>query len=138
MEGDYAVKLGDRVIGSATVERRGLYYHFRCRCGLTGDVMCRLVASCGGQDTDLGVLVPTEGGFGLDTKLPAKRLGVGVLAFRVEPKRSARSGVFVPIRPEEPFSYLSQLSSAYLAVRDGQIGAMMPDCQTESSNPTGQ
>ena len=42
MEENYGVYFGNRPVGKVQVTRQGLYYHFLCRCELTGDVMCRL------------------------------------------------------------------------------------------------
>ena len=86
-------------MGRVLVERQGLYYIFRCRCTLSGETAFRLFASCGEKQEDLGVLVPMGNFFGLDTTH------------------------FAPISPEEPFAYLQRLKDAYLAEKDGQIGA---------------
>ena len=61
--------------------------------------------------------------FGLDTRRPVKRLGEGELSFRLVSKHNAPRTHFAPISPEEPFAYLQRLKDAYLAEKDGQIGA---------------
>lgn len=122
MEGTYPVMQGGQPIGSVEVRREGLYYRFRCRCCLTGTVICRLIVYCGGASENLGVLVPVDGEFGLETRLATKRLGNGKPDFRAEPKHSELRGTFVPLSPEEPFSYLSRLKDAYLVRREGQLG----------------
>lgn len=81
MEENYAVYFGNRPVGKVQVTRQGLYYRFLCRCQLTGDVMCRLWVSCGDKRESLGLVVPVDGGFGLNTSLPIKRLGEGGLNF---------------------------------------------------------
>lgn len=114
---------GDRSVGRVLVERQGLYYVFRCRCALSGEAAFRLFASCGEKQEDLGVLVPMGDSFGLDTRRPVKRLGEGELSFRLVSKHDAPRTHFAPISPEEPFAYLQRLKDAYLAEKDGQIGA---------------
>ncbi len=125
MEGTYGVFFGKDQAGKVQVLRQGLYYRFICRCQLSGDVVCRLYASCNGKRESLGVLVPMEGGFGLDTKIPAKRLGEGQLSFLLIPKHEPCQGQFIPIYPEEPFSYIERLKEAYLARKDGQVGILL-------------
>ena len=127
MEGNYAVNLGQTPIGKAQVIRQGLYYRVICRCRLTGEVMYRLIVRGGGHEENLGVLIPMGGGFGLETKLPVKKMGEGELSFCVLPKHPELKGRFVPIFPEEPFSYISRLKDAYLEVRDGQTGVVLPE-----------
>ena len=127
MEGNYGVYFGSRLAGKVQVIRQGLYYRFICRCQLTGDVICRLQVSCGDKRENLGVVVPMDGGFGLDTKLPVKRLGEGKMTFQLRPKHEMMSGKFVPIYPEEPFAYIERLKKGFLVRRDGQVGVMLPE-----------
>ena len=114
---------GDRPVGRVRAERQGLYYLFRCRCRLSGEAVFRLLVSCGEKQEDLGILVPMEGGFGLDTRRPVKRLGEGTLSFRLASNHDAPKTHFAPISPEEPFAYLQRLKDAYLAEKNGQRGA---------------
>ena len=117
--------------------RQGLYYRFLCRCRLTGDVVCRLYITCGGQQENLGVVVPEGGGFGLDTRLPAKRFRAGEPTFSLIPKHTVPSGQFVPITPEEPFAYIERLKTSFLVKKYGKMGIMIDD-QSVISSPTGQ
>lgn len=117
------LELGGSSVGKVQALRQGLYYVFHCRCRLDTRQAVRLWVSCGEKKEDLGVLVPMDGGFGLDTRRPAKRLGEGELSFRLVSKHDAPRTHFAPISPEEPFAYLQRLKDAYLAEKDGQIGA---------------
>lgn len=123
------VFLGQLPAGKVQVLRQGLYYQFHCRCRLSGEDMCRLFVRCGSRKENLGIVVPMDGGFGLDTRIPVKRLGEGEMEFNLVPKHSDQtdhSGErFVPIYPEEPFSYLSRLKDAYLTHQGEQLGAMI-------------
>ena len=122
MVGTYEIRLGSSPVGQITVERQGLYYRISCRCRLPGKGMHRLIASCDGKREDLGTLVPMEGAFGLEKRIPVKRLGEGKPEFLLTSKENVRKEKFVPVYPEEPFSYMSRLKDAYLARRDGQLG----------------
>ena len=124
---DYEVTLDGRPAGKAQVTRQGLYYHVVCRCSLSGEVMYRLEVSCGEKRENLGVLVPGENGFGLDTRFPISRVGRGVLSFCLLPRHDPLQGrLFVPITPEEPFAYLSRLKDAFLEIQEGKKGASIP------------
>lgn len=127
MEGNYGVQFGNRMAGKVQVQRQGLYYRFQCRCQLSGDVVCRLMVSCGEKQENLGVVVPLDGGFGLDTKLPVKRLGEGQMVFHLVPKHETVAGKFIPISPEEPFSYIARLKEAFLEQKNGQAYAVLKD-----------
>ena len=81
----------------------------------------------GEKRENLGVLVPGENGFGLDTRFPISRVGRGVLSFRLLPRHDPLQGrLFVPITPEEPFAYLSRLKDAFLEIQEGKKGASIP------------
>lgn len=138
MEGNYSVFFGSRAVGKVQVTRQGLYYRFLCRCQLSGDVVCRLHVRCGEREASLGVVVPTGEGFGLETRIPAKRLGEGEMVFSLVPKHDGPKERFVPIYPEEPFAYISRLKDAYLEKREGQLGAVFPEEAQSSFSPTGQ
>lgn len=118
---DYEVTLAGKPMGRAQAEKQGLYYHVVCRCRLSGDVMYRLECSAGEKKTNLGILVPMDAGFGLDTRFPVSRVGEGELRFILLPRHDEmKERTFVPIRPEEPFRYMEQLKDAFLETREGQ------------------
>lgn len=125
MEGKYPVLMGGQQIGEATVRREGLYLCFFCRCRLSGEMICRLVAEAGGKKENLGIPVPEGDSFLLQTRIPAKRLGEGELTVRAVPKHGAMPGKFVPLSPQEPFHYLKELKNAYLEIRNGQAGIVL-------------
>lgn len=127
MEGNYAVTFGQATVGKVQVQKQGLYYRFICRCQISGDVVCRLAVRCGGKQESLGIVVPVGDGFGLDTKIPAKRLGEGEPEFLLVPRHELAMGTFVPICPEEPFAYIARLKDAYFERRYGQAGVVIPD-----------
>ena len=127
LEGNYGVRFGNKSAGKVQVIRQGLYYRFICRCQVSGDVVCRLSVSCGEKQENLGVVIPMDGGFGLDTKLPVKRLGEGKMEFMLVPKHEVAAGKFVPIYPEEPFSYIERLKDAYLVRKNGQLGIVLKE-----------
>lgn len=128
---DYAVTFGEQTIGKAQVTRQGLYYHVVCRCNLSGEVMYRLEVSCGEKRENLGILVPEETGFGLDTRFPVSRVGEGTLRFRLLPRHDVLEGRrFVPITPEEPFSYLERLKDSFLEIQEGKKGVYLPREET--------
>lgn len=122
----YDILLGAESIGKAQVEKEGLYYRISCRCRLSGEVPYKVHAACAGKCEDLGLLVPQNGAFALTTRLPIKRLGEGQLEFKAVPRHPKYEGEFIPISVEEPFSYLSRLENAYMQIRDGKIGVILP------------
>ena len=105
-------------MGKVRVEKCGLYYRFQCCCRINSDLICRLFVHCGDKRENLGIVVPMEGGFVLDTKLPVKRFPEEPMEFCLVPKLDAGAGNFVPVYPEEPFGFISRLKDAYLVRRE--------------------
>lgn len=132
MREDYEVTLGGKSVGRLQLERQGLYYRVICRCNLSGEVMYRLEASGKKGKANLGILVPCESGFGVETRFPISAVGGEGLAFTLQPKHdSLEKRKFVPISPEEPFAYLARLKESFLEIRQGQMGASIPQNQGE-------
>ncbi len=122
MEGNYEVLFGKDQAGKVRVLREGLYYRFSCRCQISGKVMCRLWVSCADRRENLGIVIPMGSGFGLDTRIPVKRIGEGELSFCLLPQGEPVPQTFVSLAPDEPFAYLSRLKDAYLVRKNGQLG----------------
>ncbi len=125
MEGTYEILMGNESVGEAEVTHRGLYLQISCRCHLSGEVLCKVMVTCGETRKNLGTLVPEGGGFCLSTKIPAKYFS-GTPSFCAVPRRGESEGKFVPIYPEEPFSYLEKLKECYLERRGEQLGVRLP------------
>jgi len=121
----YEITQGNQVIGQACVQRQGLYYHFSCRCRLSGEVICRLVVTCGGKQENLGIPVPEKDAYTLNTRISVSRLGQGQMTFRAVPRHNPLEEKFVPLSPEEPFRYLSRLKNAHLENRNGIVGIVL-------------
>ena len=118
----YDIMLGDQSIGTAEVLREGLYYRFRCRCRLSGKVMYQLKAVCADKESCLGVCIPIEDEFGVDTKLAVKKLGEGDFSFYAVPRHLDMKGIFAPIRADEPFMHIENLQGSHLEYHNGEPG----------------
>ena len=138
MQQEYSILSGNETAGKALVRRQGLYYSICCRCRLTGLVRHKLLVSCGENTVDLGLCVPHGNEFGVDTKIPMKRLGGGELTFHLVPKHNELTGKFAPVSSDEPFGYIRRLQEAHLARQDGLIGVILTEDQNSRDNPTGQ
>ncbi len=122
MKKTYDIMLGNNAVGSAQVSKEGLYYRFRCRCDLSGDVMYQLKTVCEDKEYSLGILVPVEDYFCIETKVPIKKIGETDISFFIAPRHASVRGNFIPIRAEEPFSYIEKLEDSYLEVQNNELG----------------
>lgn len=117
MDGIYDVTLGGEPVGKVFVDRQGLYYRFRCRCCLTGNVMYRILACCGEKQQDLGILVPMEGDFGLQKRLATKLFPKETPRFLAVPRHPEIREKISSVYPEEPYSYIKRMKNEYLLSR---------------------
>ena len=121
----YKIMLADQSIGTVIVKKEGLYYRFQCRCRLSGEIMYQLIVKCDETECNLGVFVPVENEFGIDTRLPIKKVGDGKFSFYAVARHPDITGKFVPIRADEPFSYLGKIQNAHLDVQNGVLGIVI-------------
>ena len=124
MDGTYDIYRGAEKIGKAQVVRKGLYFHFRCCCNLSGSVIYRLIASEGENTVNLGIPVPDGDCFRLETKIAKNKFGSGTLMICAQPRSFKQREIFAPIYPDEPFAYIKELEKARMVQKDGQIGVL--------------
>lgn len=125
---NYPVLLGEQKVGQVQVTRKGLYYHFSCHCRLESEKIYRLYVSCGSENLNLGVPIPCQGDFQLETQIPIKRLGDGEMSFQLRtPNEQQKNSKFCPIYPEEPFAYITRLKNAHLVRQNGQKGILLTE-----------
>ena len=86
MVGSYNVCFDNQIVGWVTVTRQGLYAIISCRCGVTGGKKYDLYAKTETGKCSLGLLYAADGGYGLDTRIPVKKLGQGSIQFLIEQK----------------------------------------------------
>lgn len=123
LEGRYAICLEEENVGRVVIQRQGLYYRFDCRCNLKKNHMYRLMMDQGGKLINLGIPIPSADGYWLVTKKPVKEFGGEEPNFRLAPKLQGNQ--FIPVYPDEPFSYLDRLQNAYMEHRDGVLGVVI-------------
>lgn len=136
---EYPIYFAQEQIGMAKVIREGLYYRICCRCSISGSIPFRVKVT-GTGEADLGLCVPMGESFGMEARIPVKRVGNGELKFQAVPKRSVTEELTV-ISPEEPFGYIARLKDAYLVKRGQATGICFritersPDLQDSGQNP---
>ncbi len=136
MEGIYDIYRGSDKIGKAEVRREGLYYRFQCCCDLTGEVMYRIIITCGGKTENLGIPVPGRNDYRLSTRLPVSRFEKEEPEFRAVPRHPQKTpGLWVPISPETPFTYIARLQNAVLERRNDQVGILISNEALPDSDP---
>lgn len=120
----YPIYFGQDIIGTATVEKQGLYYKISCHCNCSGEVPIRIVLHCEEMTTDLGMCVPCADGVRSVSRIPIKRIGFGEMTFSAYPRRSSASAKReICICENEPFRYITTLQNAYM-IRGGKEAAI--------------
>ena len=86
----------------------------------------KLVACCMDRRVELGILVPEGQCFGLETRIPRKKIGDGNLYFSVFALCADDQNTFVDINPDKPFANLQMVTKARAELRDGKLGILIP------------
>ena len=134
------------LVGTAEVERYGLYHSFSCRCQIPDDGLYRIHVICEENREDLGICVPMGTLFGTDKKIPSKRIGDKQLCFELvtrdwkpvtpllreeeppvlpEIPETPEEELFIPVTEEAPFEYLDRLESAVMETRGDETGIVL-------------
>ena len=93
---EYTVFDRGAAVGSASAERRGLYWHIAAECRMETERIVRLYAHDGEKNVRLGVLMPEDGALRLERRLAAD-------AFSFTPQtRVTTSPDAEPAAPERP------------------------------------
>ena len=121
----YEVFQDGKAVGTVKIIREGLYCRFSCRCRPMGEDMLRLWMICGEKETDLGLCVPMDGGFGTEKRIPVRACGTGTPEFVLRDKDDTLRGKFIPLCPEEPFQYLHRLEKAFLSKKGVRLGIVI-------------
>ena len=124
MVGKYEILQGNKVVGTMDVSREGLYYRFRGKCGLEEAQISRVKVACGGRTENLGVLLPCNGVFLLDTKRPAKQFADTAPAFFIA---SENEDKWLPLNENTPFPKLEALENGVFQSRDDVPGILFTD-----------
>jgi 5S rRNA maturation endonuclease (ribonuclease M5) len=86
--------------------------------------------------TEKGLIILTDPDYSgeeirrkLTARFPVKQLKEGNWSFQIVPKDFVSTACFIPIRPEEPFSYISRLKESFLDCQNGEPGIRIEKMQ---------
>lgn len=137
---EYPVYLGEEKVGTARVDKEGLYYRIKCVCHQTDSVPFRITARAE-HSIDLGLCIPDGDSSGLQVRIPAKRLGEGNPKFFIGTRHDELPEKWVPVSSEEPFADIAKLKNAYMVLHNGKTGIafrysdQFPDQPDNDPNP---
>ena len=103
----YDVYFEDKAVGTVTMEKNGLYMQIQCVCNSVPTGFYTLILSSDKEIINLGLLLPVKDGFGVNTCLPAARIGSRNRFHIFNSKKNNRKCVAAD--PTVPFKYLSDI-----------------------------
>ena len=112
----YQLYLDNKQVGTAMVIKEGLYYRFSCVCNLPMDCIYKVMVSDGSSVVKLGVFIPENDKFRLNSRIPIKKLLGDDLYFIIEKNNVIISKVGNNVE----FAHLDRLENARLKTTDGQ------------------
>lgn len=117
------------ICGAVSVTKEGLYYKIQCRCDLPTKGIYHMIIQSDENKIDLGICVPKDGRFGIDTRIPTRNINTDSVRFVLIEKESDSEKSKFLLESSMPFPYLEQLETAYLcsdkktiAIRGDQRG----------------
>lgn len=114
----FDIYMDSKIVGTAQLDRKGLYYQFTCFCKPPDSGLYRVCVSDGVTKADLGICVPEGERYTCTKRLPAKLLNGENLVFSLQPKDKMKNGGIVEIIA--PFAHLEMLEQAKIIDENGQ------------------
>ena len=115
----YPITQDGAQVGTALLERQGMFWMIRCRCNAKLQQTMRIILRTGRQTHDLGVCVSHSDGWGLNARIPVKQAAAEEMTFFLE---SVGQDDFLPLSPEQPFPEIAKLEQSRFAVKEGKTG----------------
>ena len=139
MVNTYDVFLDGKAVGTASLEKEGLYWKITCRCNVPNDVPYEVLLRAG-EHINLGLLVKEEMAHCLTRRIAMKRIREDQLCFEATARIAKPAEVFQCIASEEPFAYLEEIKGCKLEEKDGHVGLLIKqegqDQQIPGNDPT--
>ena len=121
----YTIWANGKSAGDAEVIKSGLYYKIMCRIVRPKKGMYRLNVRCCEKTVDLGLCVPMQDHFGVDTSVPIRKIGEGELIFELIGEHHSQK--FIAISKETPVKHLAEYSKMRFVILEGEKGVILTD-----------
>ena len=99
-----------QVIGTAYIEKQGLYYKFKCVCQPKKPGLYAIYASNGNEKLKLGICVPEGENFVLTTRIPIKYFDTDAITFTAVNKITDENRILID--ENKPFPVIEKLDKA--------------------------
>lgn len=133
MESTYPIYYQGQIAGTAELAKEGLYWRISCRCQLP--IMGKHTVKIQQEVSliNLGLCVPYENGFGLKTRISAKKIGPGSIRFLL---CKEEKGQFIPLTI--PFAYIKIIPKGTLRFENGQYGVYISEASAKPDSDQSQ
>lgn len=110
------IRMGEKCVGYAQIDQKGLYYHVNCSCNPPGKDIHRIIMHSEGINRDLGICVPKGDEYYLFTRVPIKQFSGKSFTFELI---SSKDNGYT-VADNMPFAHLDKLETAHLKQINGQ------------------
>ena len=133
LESTYPIYYQGQIAGTAELAKEGLYWRISCRCQLP--IMGKHTVKIQQEVSliNLGLCVPYENGFGLNTWISAKKIGQGSIRFLL---CKEEKGQFIPLTI--PFAYIKLITKGTLRFENGQYGVYISEASAKPDSDQSQ
>ena len=123
----FEIVCNEKIVGTAEVEREGLYYRIHCVCTPPNKEIHRILVDDGQRKRDLGICVPVGTKFALTTCIPVKYLNGEDWNFLLIQQNADR----IPVETDMEFHDLDRLETARLQETNGQFELLIDSVQDQ-------
>ena len=125
MSGIFPILSGDTTVGTASVEKQGLYYRFVCNCKFTDTGVYAISVRCGDHTERLGVCVPDGMQFKLIKRVPVNHFPQSEMLFAAVKKDAVSTEHFIALKTGGKFSHFADITDARFCCVDYKTGIIL-------------
>ena len=132
----YQILMDGKNMGTADVNKEGLYYKFSCLCVPPDDKIYRIILRDGNGTRNLGVCVPDGKKYMLNVRIPVKKINGNQFEFFMVSK--INDAIEKPVETGKTFPYLDKLENAILQTENGKQVIVINQYQVQPDNDQNQ
>ena len=110
----------EKIVGTASVKKEGLYFLISCRCTFPMKGIYKIDIFSGGRTLHLGTCIPEGDTFVLQKRISVRSLAGEDLRFEINSSRNNQREEFICVATDKPFPCIGKLRAGKLIKQNGE------------------
>ena len=116
----YDIYFLNKIVGTASVKKDGLYFLISCKCAFPKEGIYKIDIFSNGPTLHLGTCIPDGDAFTLQKRISAKSIVDENFRFEINALRDSRRESFICVSADKPFPCISMLRTGKFIRENGE------------------